>query len=90
MRREVTKRVTFSRHAREQIEERGLSAEVVMQAVENPEQVVTRGSRQIGQRRVRDAEKEYLLRVVYEEHGDRITVVTVYRTSKISKYWRQE
>ena len=33
--------------------------------------------------------KQYVVRVIIEE-GDPVTVVTVYRTSKIEKYWRQD
>lgn len=33
--------------------------------------------------------KIYLLRAFVASEGDRRTVVTVYRTSKIDKYWRK-
>jgi hypothetical protein len=31
-----------------------------------------------------------LLRVVVEQHPDAVFVVTVYRTSKVEKYWQPE
>ena len=34
--------------------------------------------------------KEYLLRVVYEEAGGIYTVVTAYITSQIKRYWKEE
>ena len=34
--------------------------------------------------------KEYLLRVVYEESEEMYTVVTAYITSQISRYWKEE
>lgn len=34
--------------------------------------------------------KQYLLRVVVNDVVDPAVVVTVYRTSKIAKYWRSE
>jgi hypothetical protein len=34
--------------------------------------------------------REYLLRVVYEEAGGIYTVATAYITSHISRYWKEE
>jgi len=82
--------VTFSGHAREQMRERDLSEEDVAQTVQSPDQVIALGKRQIAQRRVRHGGKECLLRVVCEQAEDRVTVITVYRTSRVSKYWREE
>ncbi len=88
----MAKRIRFAAYAEEQIRERGLSEEAVTRAIQEPEQVVEgeRASRKIAQKRLREAGKEYLLRVVYEEDGEEITVGTAYRTSKVSKYWRHE
>ena len=86
----MARQVTFSAHAREQIRERDLSEEMVTQVIENPDQVATRGGRQIAQRRVHHGGKAHLLRVVYEEVDDQVMIVTAYRTSRVSKYWRQE
>lgn len=85
----MTKEIVLSDHARQQIDERELTEDVVIAIVENPEQVVASGQRRIAQTPVPVGEDIYLLRVVYEE-TDTITVVTVYRTSKIAKYWRTE
>jgi hypothetical protein len=41
------------------------------------------------QSRVDIAGKQYLLRVMVNESGDPLVVVTVYRTNKIAKYWRK-
>ncbi|GFP33623.1 hypothetical protein HKBW3S42_02186, partial [Candidatus Hakubella thermalkaliphila] len=35
-------------------------------------------------------DKEYLLRVIYEEKEELYVVVTTYRTSQIDRYWREE
>jgi hypothetical protein len=40
------------------------------------------------QSRVEISEKTYLLRVMVNETMNPAVVVTVYRTSKIGKYWR--
>jgi ribosomal protein S17 len=42
------------------------------------------------QSRVELEGKQYLVRVVVAEQPDATVVVTVYRTSRIGKYWRSE
>ena len=84
-------RITFSPYALEQMRERRLSSRAVRATVANPDQVLTgKGRRAIAQRRIQEAGKDYLLRVVYEASEERIIVVTAYKTSKIGKYWRQQ
>jgi len=39
---------------------------------------------------MREADREYLLRVIFEKVGDSVVVVTAYKTSKVEKYWRQQ
>ena len=54
-----------------------------------PDQVIDEGGRKVAQLRWMTPEgREHLLRVVYEESGNDIVVVTVYDTSKVRKYWR--
>ena len=81
--------IQFSLYARDQIEERDLSLEQVMDAVTNPDQVVESGARRVAQKRMPEP-GGYLLRVIYEEEAERVTAVTAYKTSKIAKYWRTE
>lgn len=69
-----------------QIQERRLSAEAVIQSVEGPDEVLAQGVRFVAQTLMSENGKRYLLRVFYEDTGDSLTVVTVYKTSKISKY----
>ena len=55
-----------------------------------PEQVIEGyGGRKVAQRKMMIEGKEYLLRVVYEETTERITVVTAYLTSQITRYWKE-
>ena len=84
-------RMAHSPHAQDQLRERRLPEEEVARAIQEPEQVVDggSGSPKIAQRRIQHAGTEYLLRVIYEEHEDELTIITVYRTSKVSKYWRK-
>jgi hypothetical protein len=44
--------------------------------------------RTVAHRRLAVGDREHLLRVVYEEIGDEIIVITAYTTSKIGEYWR--
>ena len=58
--------------------------------LENPEQVVPAyGGRKAYQSRIEAGGKTYLLRAIVSP-GEPPTVVTVYRTSRIEKYWRNE
>lgn len=78
-------------HALEQAARRGVDEATVAQIAERPEQVVeVRPGREVRQSRIPDpAEgKSYLVRVFVDTVAGQETVVTVYRTSKIAKYWR--
>ena len=68
---------------------RGIPRELVEKTLAEPQQVVIAyGGREAYQSQLDFGGKTYLLRVIVSEEGDSITVVTVYRTSRISKYWR--
>jgi len=78
---------TFSAHALQEMERRGIAREMVEAVLDNPQQVLqTLSGRTIYQSQVSfGTEKLYLLRVICDR--DPLVVVTVYRTSKITKYW---
>jgi mRNA-degrading endonuclease RelE of RelBE toxin-antitoxin system len=79
----------FSRHAERQLKERNIKPELVQETLENPEQVVAAGkNRKIAQRTYRRQGSDFLLRVVYSEK-DEPEIVTMYWTSKVSKYRRK-
>lgn len=62
-----------------------------MRSVATPEQrIEVRRGRVIFQRRVRMAGATYLVRAVVDVDRDPPEVVTVYRTSRIGRYWRNE
>jgi len=72
----------ISGHARFEMERRGISDEVVRQVLEFPEQrFQTRKGRVVLHSRL-------LLGVDVDRRP--AEVVTVYRTTKLSKYWREE
>jgi hypothetical protein len=85
------KPVRFSQHARVEIARRGVPFDIAEGVLRNPQQVVpTQGGLMALQSRVELEGKQYLVRVVVAERPDVTVVVTVYRTSKIGKYWRSE
>jgi hypothetical protein len=82
--------ISVSEHAREQASRRGLGESTVLDVARAPEQrIAVRRGREIRQSRIAipAGGKLYLVRVVVDTGGDGDTVVTVYRTSRIKKYW---
>jgi hypothetical protein len=81
----------FTGHARFEMARREISEEDVVSVLEAPEQMEEqRPGRCVYQQRVTDpAEgKMYLLRVFVDVDRTPAEVVSVYRTSKVAKYWR--
>lgn len=82
-------KVQFSKHVLEELEKRKIPRKLVEQALYAPEQKVAEvDGITCYQSRVEISGKTYLLRVMVNETMNPAVVVTVYRTSKISKYWR--
>lgn len=81
----------ISPHALGQAARRGVDEATLDRITGEPEQViVVRPGREVRQSRIAGAEgKSYLVRVFVDIAPGRETVVTVYRTSKIAKYWRE-
>jgi len=81
---------TLSRHAKEEMQRRAIPGKLLDDVLEHPQQVVPEyGGKRTYQSQVDFGGGEvYLLRAIVSVEGDRATVVTVYRTRKIKKYWR--
>lgn len=82
--------VRMTEHAEGRASARGIDPAVVLEVAERPEQTVSiRPGREVRQARVPHGPqtKGYLIRVVVDVHDDIVEVVTVYRTSRIDKYW---
>ena len=80
----------ISAHALAEMQRRGIPQSVLDSVLDAPEQKVPdHASVVCYQSRVAINNKPYLLRVMVEEAKQPPVVVTVYRTSKISKYWSQ-
>jgi len=72
-------------------ERRGIVQTWIEKTVRHPEQVVEGyGGRKVAHKKMVIDEKEYLLRVIYEEIEDKYVVVTTYLTSQISRYWKED
>lgn len=79
----------LSRHALEELERRGIPYQLVSEVLQNPQQIVPEmESKKAYQSQVSMGGKTYLLRVIVDDRIEPAVVVTVYRTSKIQKYWR--
>ena len=85
----VSQRVELTDHARRQAARRGISELAVLGVACAPEQIVqVRPGREVRQSRIIDEKgAPCLIRVVTDRMGQDIRVVTVYRTSKVGKYW---
>ncbi len=83
--------MVLSDHARAEAARRGIDEAIVRTVAEAPEQVLpVRAGREVRQSRVPfpPEGRVYLVRVFVDLATAAETVVTVYRTSKIDKYWR--
>jgi hypothetical protein len=77
-------------HAVEEMARRQIDSAWVEQVMKEPEQRLPgAGNRVILQTRIETAGKVFLVRCVVEDWRDPPVVVTVYRTTRIAKYWRQ-
>ena len=73
------------------MERRNIPAGLLEPVLNNPQQVLPSATgRHVYQSKVDfGTGKTYLLRAVVSDQTDPAVVVTVYRTSKVDKYWRQ-
>lgn len=79
--------IIFSRHAIEQMALRGISEEIVLQIINNPGNIITEQDKKIYQSVVLLGEEKYLVRVFVNPSKQPNVVITVYKTSKITKYY---
>jgi len=85
-------RFRVSRHAAEEMMRRGIPHGWLELVLGDPQQRLPQpGGTEIFQSQLKDDHgRIYLLRVVVAVDEEPPVVVTVYRTSKIEKYWRPE
>jgi hypothetical protein len=82
---------SLSRHARRELELRRIPEQLLDDVLTNPQQIVPeRGNKKAYQSQLDfGGGKMFLLRAIVDDTVVPAVVVTVYRTSKINKYWRQ-
>ncbi len=79
----------ITQHAAMDMRRRQIDEAIVRQVLREPEQRgVVRPGRDVLQSRIDVVGREYLVRVFVDVDRDPAEVVTVYRASKIAKYWR--
>jgi hypothetical protein len=72
----------FSKHALEQMEARGIERDVVENGIAKPDQILKEEGNTVYQSVL--ADKKHLIRIFV---NDKNRVITVYKTSKIRKYY---
>jgi hypothetical protein len=85
------KKIIFSDHARFQMQRRGISEKDVRGIIQDPGQTEkVRAGRVVFQSQlvIGEPAKKFLVRVFIDVGEASLEVVTVYRTSRIDKYWR--
>jgi hypothetical protein len=69
---------------------RQIAIDVIWACLNNPDQVTnSQETRVIYQSKIKSGEVDYLLRIIVENETSPKRVITVYRTSKIEKYWKE-
>jgi hypothetical protein len=78
----------FTRHAGEEAKRRGIAMDTITEVMNHPLAIVDGyGSRKIYQGKIVDINgKQFLIRAVVDINTAPISIVTVYRTSKMAKY----
>ncbi len=82
----------LSRHAEDEMARRQIPRAWVESVLDDPNQRIQQSALMeiLQSRFAAENGKMYLLRAVVATDKDRPVVVTIYRTSKIEKYWRPE
>ena len=84
----TTKPIRITTHARFEMSRRGIRLADVVAVVRHPGQILPSvKGRKIYQSRIGPTGR-VLLRVIVRERATAYHVITAYKTSKISKYWR--
>ena len=80
----------ISDHAHQELTRRSIPLSDLETVLHEPQQVVpTFGGREVYQSQIGDRDGQpFLLRAIVDPGSNPPLVVTVYRTSKIQKYWR--
>jgi len=81
------KDINYTSHARAQMELRNIADKTVRETLEKPLSIQeSEFDRKVAQKIYNIEGKKNMLRVIFEETGNKIEVITAYRTTKIIKY----
>ncbi|KAM3095571.1 DUF4258 domain-containing protein [Phormidesmis sp. 146-35] len=82
----------ISRHAEEERERREIPREFLDEVLQSPQQIVDdRDGKKAYQSQFEFGNgKTYLVRAIVADNTEPAIVITIYRTSQIKRYWRQE
>ena len=81
----------LSEHAKSELLRRQISMELAMQVAQEPDQIIpARNGLECRQSKFYEesSNKEYLLRVIVSPKITPNVIVTLYKTSKLDKYWK--
>ncbi len=85
--------IVFSDHALFEMGRRSISKEVIIEIIENAvSRIPSRHGRVVVQGKYLDLRlnKEMVLRVIGVQEKNAFKVITVYKTSKFDKYWKED
>lgn len=77
----------YSEHFLQQMQLRNITMKDVEDTINNPEQIANEDGLIVYQKRLTENNKLYLLRIFVNEDKQPALAVTVYKTSKINKYF---
>jgi hypothetical protein len=77
----------LSRHANEQVKNRNIPEKYVFEVVENPEKIIEHDECIKIYQSLIKMDKAFLLRVFINTCKEPLLIITVYKTSKIEKYY---
>lgn len=84
-------KIKFSSHSLERIKERGISKEIIVDAIGLPDKVeISKISNRFLVKKVychQKFKKDHLLMIICEKENNVLKVITIIDTSKISKYF---
>ena len=86
-------KIIFSKHAKEQMLRRGITREIVMLVISHPEETLADEedvTATIYQSLIKEDNQRFLLRVFINKDKFPHEIITLYKTSKIKKYYEDK
>ena len=80
----------FSKHALEQLKQRDINISIANKVLKHPDQILNSEDKKVYQSVIQEKGKNYLIRIFVNDYKDPNLIITVYKTSKIDKYYEGE